>query len=391
MSEAADTKDRRLKLLEILKNNEFDDSLEGRYYTSQRKKILYILILIVVIFFTAVIALSIGAVDIPLTETFKAIGHSLFPWWIDDPSESYYSTILFKGRLPRICLTILTGVSLAAAGQIMQGILRNPLVSPFTLGVSTAASFGAAMSIVFGASIFGSIYYMTFNIGNMTLNISDIATALFAFIFGLISICIVLLLTRKNYVSRSVVILSGVVISYLFQAGIMLAKYMSDDESLREITLWIMGGMWNATWASVFVTLPIVIVCVILLEKMAIDINTLSSGDEVASNLGVDVQKLRRNGLIISTLVTSVCIAFTGVIGFIGLMAPHICRMLIGNDCRYLLPTAACMGALILLISDTVARVVIRPDDLPVGIIMYVLGGIFFIWMVSSKNWGKRV
>ncbi|MFA6803664.1 MAG: iron ABC transporter permease [Candidatus Methanomethylophilaceae archaeon] len=391
MSEAADTKDRRLRLLEILKNNEFDDSLEGRYYTSQRKKILYILILIVVIFFTSVIALSIGAVDIPLTETLKAIGHALFPWWIGNPSESYYSTILFKGRLPRICLTILTGVSLAAAGQIMQGILRNPLVSPFTLGVSTAASFGAAMSIVFGAAIFGSVYYMTFTIGSMTMNISDIATALFAFIFGLISIGIVLLLTRRNYVSRSVVILSGVVISYLFQAGIMLAKYMSDDDSLREITLWIMGGMWNATWASVFVTLPVVIVCVIFLEKMAIDINTLSSGDEVASNLGVDVQKLRRNGLIISTLVTSVCIAFTGVIGFIGLMAPHICRMMIGNDCRYLLPTAACMGALILLISDTVARVVIRPDDLPVGIIMYVLGGIFFIWMVTSKNWGKRV
>lgn len=147
-----------------------------------------------------------------------------------------------------------------------------------------------------------------------------------------------------------------------------------------------MGGMWNATWSVDLIVLPVVVTVFLLLWRMSVRINVLSAGDDVAESLGIDVVKLRRNGLILSALVTSVCIAFTGIIGFIGLMAPHLCRMVIGNDTRYLLPASAALGALILLVSDTLARMVIRPEELPVGILMYLLGGTFFIWLITRKK-----
>ena len=127
------------------------------------------------------------------------------------------------------------------------------------------------------------------------------------------------------------------------------------------------------------------------LARTSLDINALSAGDDVASNLGVDVQKLRRNGLIVCTLVTASCLSFTGVIGFIGLMAPHLCRMMIGNDSRYLLPASGLMGIAILAISDLFCRMIIRPGELPVGIVLYIVGGIFFIWMIGNKKWRQRV
>ena len=136
----------------------------------------------------------------------------------------------------------------------------------------------------------------------------------------------------------------------------------------------------------ILLILPIVVICGIYLEKLAIDINMLSSGDDVASNLGISVEKLRNRGLVLSTLMTTVCIAFTGTIGFVGLMAPHLCRMIIGNDSRYLFPAAGLMGAFILLISDIASRLIMRPSELPIGIIMYIVGGIFFIWLVFGKK-----
>ena len=292
--------------------------------------------------------------------------------------------------MPRILLCMLTGMSLGLAGAVMQGLLRNPLVSPFTLGVSTAASFGAALAIVFGTSIFGtSIYYTSFHILGQSLTIDDLSKTIMAFTVGLLSIGIVLGLTRRSSVSRSTLILSGVIISYIFQAGIMMLKYVSDDSQLRDITLWMMGGLSGATWGTLILIIPIVVVCGIYLEKIAIDINALSSGDDIASNLGVNVAKLRRNGLLVCTLMTCTCIAFTGTIGFVGLMSPHICRRIIGNDARILFPASALVGSLLLLISDLFSRLVMRPAEWPVGIIMYIIGGAFFIYLVFGKKLGR--
>ena len=383
--------ERKKKLTDLIRNRIDEDTFVGKYQASVRKRLLFILLLIVVATVTFFIGIGLGAVDIPLPDTLKVFGHQILPGIVGPPSKDYYSDFIIGGRLPRMLLVVLTGFSLGIAGMIMQGLLRNPLVSPFTLGVSTAASFGAAVAIVVGSSFFGGAMSATVILGALNFGFGDLVKIVFAFGFGMISIGIILLLARGRHVSRSMVILAGVVISYLFQAGLMATKYISDDQQLREITLWTMGNMAGATWGGILLLLPVVVICSIYLFKMSMDINALAAGDEVAANLGVNVHNLRKRGLIICTLVASACLAFTGVIGFIGLMAPHICRMIIGNDSRYLMPAAGLMGVVILAVSDLFCRLVIRPGELPIGIVLYLVGGIFFIWMISNRKWSQRV
>ncbi len=363
---------------------------ESEYITSRRKGVSILLIMAVITFFAMAAALSLGAIDIPLWDTIKILLNKVLGGILGSPSEDYYTNIILKIRMPRILMCLLTGLSLGLAGAVMQGLLRNPLVSPFTLGVSTAASFGAALAIVFGTSIFGTtVYYTSFTLLGQTITVDEISKTIMAFTIGLASIGIVLGLTRRSSVSRSTLILSGVIISYIFQAGIMMLKYLSDDNQLRDITMWMMGGLSGATWGTLIIIIPIVVISAIYLEKIAIDINALSSGDDIASNLGVNVAKLRRNGLLVSTLMTCTCIAFTGTIGFVGLMAPHICRRIVGNDARILFPASGLFGAALLLVSDLFSRLIMRPAEWPVGIIMYVIGGTFFIYLVFGKKLGR--
>lgn len=362
------------------------DTPEAKYLESQRKRILFIISMGIVLFISFIAALCVGAIDIPFFETTKIVLNKVL-FNVFGPSEyDYYETTIMKLRMPRILLCVITGASLGMAGAIMQGVLRNPLVSPFTLGVSTAAAFGAAIAIVIGSGILGATYYAEIMIFRLSFTLDQFLKMIFAFIFGMSSIILVVVLTRRTTISRSTIILSGVIISYIFQAGLMFMKYISDDTQLRDITMWMMGGFAGTTWSTIAIVLPIVIIGGLYLEKLSLDINMLASGDDVASNLGVDVKKLRNQGMIVSTLITTVCLAFTGTIGFVGLMAPHICRMLIGNDARFLLPASALFGSIILVLSDLFSRVILRPSELPVGIIMYVIGGAFFIWLVFGKK-----
>ena len=363
-------------------------SPEAEYVGTQRKRIMFLVSMCIILLFSFIAALSIGAIDIPFFETAKIVLNNFMFGIFGAPEQEYYETTIMTLRMPRILLCLITGASLGMAGAIMQGVLRNPLVSPFTLGVSTAASFGAAIAIVLGSAILGGSYYAALSLFGLSFTLDQLIKTVFAFIFGMSSIFLVVVLARNTTVSRSTIILSGVIISYIFQAGLMFMKYISDDTQLRDITMWIMGGFSGTTWSTIAIVLPIVIIGGIYLEKLSIDINMLASGDDVASNLGINVQKLRNNGMIVSTLITTVCLAFTGTIGFVGLMAPHICRMLIGNDARFLLPASALFGAIILVLSDLFARIVLRPSELPVGIIMYIIGGAFFIWLVFGKKVG---
>lgn len=355
--------------------------LESAYERSTMRKRAFILICFVLLGLALVLSVSVGAVNISFFDSLRVFGHALFPAWVSAPDQDYYSKIILGDRLSRSILCIMSGFSLAVAGAVMQNILRNPLVSPFTLGVSSAASFGAAVAIMTGSGIIGS----TTVLGHEFL-FKNLYIAAIAFAASMLSISLVLILARRRDISRSTIILTGVIISYLFQAGVSSCKYFSDDSELREIVLWLLGGMWNHSWGVVYLVIPVVMIGFVALEILSVRINVLSAGDEVASNLGVNVPRLRMISLVLSTLITSITIAFTGIIGFIGLMAPHLCRLFIGNDSRYLFPAAGVLGALIILVSDTVARIIVRPEELPVGIVMYVLGGIFFIWLVTRRK-----
>jgi len=368
-------------------------SVHTLYHQGSTRRIALITGLSVLVIVTAIFAAGIGTVPISPMDTILAIGHSCavmlqnflhtylpsvgawydsIPFSIPAPSNPQAELIVVGFRLPRIFLAILTGISLAVAGAVMQGLLRNPLVSPFTLGLSSAASFGAALAIVLGPGVLVSYFLLSY----------DMWIVVFAFLFGWLSMLLVYCISRSRGATKSTLILAGVVIGYLFTAGVMALKYITNNEKLRELMVWLMGGMWGASWSAVLLLIPLVVICFYLLERKAWDLNALSAGDDVAKNLGINVERLRLSGLMIATFAASCCLAFTGIIGFIGLMGPHICRMFIGSDHRYLIPCAGLMGAAILLISDTVARTIMSPVEIPVGIIMYAIGGVFFLFLI---------
>lgn len=341
------------------------------YLSGRKRKLVILASLFTLLLFTSLYALNAGSYHLSferiLTILYQSLANPALLTRV--PAEKI---VIIDFRMPRILMAIMTGISLAIAGCVMQALLKNPLVSPFTLGLSSAASFGAAMAIVFGASL---LPFIPAEFQNGLIIIS-------AFFLGLLSVLLIYVISRMKGSSSATLILSGVVIGYIFTAGVLILKYLTNNEKLREITLWLMGGMWGANWAAVTIVTPITILCFLYLESLAWDLNTLSAGDDVAKNLGVNVNRLRLSGLFISTLAASTCLAFTGIIGFIGLMGPHIGRILIGNDNRYLIPCSAILGALILLISDTAARTVMDPVEIPVGVIMYIIGGIFFLFLI---------
>jgi len=372
-------------------------SVHTLYRQGSARRLALIAGLTVLVAVTAILAAGIGTVAITPADTILAIGHSCavslqnflhtylpsvgawydsIPVSIPAPSNPQAELIVVGFRLPRIFLAILTGISLAVAGAVMQGLLRNPLVSPFTLGLSSAASFGAALAIVIGPGVLVSYFLLSY----------DMWIVVFAFVSGWLSMLLVYWISRSRGTTQSTLILAGVVIGYLFTAGVMALKYITNNEKLRELMVWLMGGMWGASWNAVLILIPLVLLCFLLLERRAWDLNALSAGDDVAKNLGINVERLRLSGLMISTFAASCCLAFTGIIGFIGLMGPHICRMIIGSDHRYLIPCAGLMGAAILLVSDTAARTIMSPVEIPVGIIMYVIGGIFFLFLIMRAR-----
>ena len=283
--------------------------------------------------------------------------------------------IVVGSGLPRRRLASLPGSHCLCRGSDARDS-EKPLVSPFTLGLSSAASFGAAVAIVIGPAILGGLVAIG----------SNEFIVVMAFVFGWLSMLLVYGISRARGVNQATLILSGVVIGYIFSAGLTFLQYITNNEKLRDLVVWLMGGMWGASWSSVLLLIPLTIIPFFLLERMAWDLNAMSAGDDVAKNLGINVNRLRLSGLMISTFAASCCLAFTGIIGFIGLMGPHICRMIIGNDHRYLIPCAGLMGAAILLISDTVARTIMSPVEIPVGVIMYVLGGVFFLFLIMRAR-----
>jgi len=341
------------------------------YASGKKRKLFVIFTLLLLLFLAGIYALNAGSYHLPFERILSILYQMITNPAALDSNQSE-KIVVVDFRMPRVLLAIVTGISLAVAGCVMQALLKNPLVSPFTLGLSSAASFGAAMAIVFGPALFP---FIPAQFQNGTIILS-------AFLLGWLSILLIYAISRMKGSSSATLILSGVVIGYIFTAGVMILKYLTNDEKLREITLWLMGGMWGANWGAVLIVTPITLLCFLYLESRAWDLNTLAAGDDVAKNLGVNVNRLRLTGLFVATLASSACLAFTGIIGFIGLMGPHIGRMLIGNDNRYLIPCSALLGAFILLISDTAARTVMDPIEIPVGVIMYIIGGIFFMILI---------
>jgi iron complex transport system permease protein len=283
------------------------------------------------------------------------------------------SYIAIHVRLARACLALVVGSSLALAGAVYQGVLLNPLADPFTLGVSTGAAFGASIAILLGVG------------GLQLLGVSLLPAAAFA--GALLALYLVYLLGRsEGRVVTTTLILAGVIVSTFLSACISMLKSLNED-SVSTIVFWIMGSLSGKSWMHVSLVLPYLAVGGLVILYYSRELDILSLGDVQAQQLGVDVQRVRFHLLLAASLVTAAAVAVSGIIGFVGLVVPHLVRLAIGPHHRRLLPATLLLGGILVLVSDTLARSILPGgQELPVGVVTAILGGPFFAWLMLHRK-----
>jgi iron complex transport system permease protein len=317
----------------------------------------------------AVVAVGIGAFDASPGEVLRVITHRIgLP--IGRAPEPLVDSIVWDIRIPRVLLAMVVGGALGCAGAAMQGSFANPLAEPGIIGVSSGAALGAVIAIVAGLTL---------------LDTWNVAAA--AFVGGLITVAVVYFASRADGRTEVVtLILTGVALNALTGAVIGLITYLSDDAELRSITFWTLGSVAQATWPKVLVVMPIAIVGVVVASTQAHRLDLLALGERSARHLGVDVERLRILMLIVIAMLTASAVAVSGIILFVGLVMPHIVRMIAGPAHRVLLPASALAGALALVVADTVSRTVIAPSEIPLGVLTALVGAPFFLWLLRRTR-----
>jgi ABC-type Fe3+-siderophore transport system, permease component len=327
---------------------------------------------------TAFVTLKIDIGSISLGELFLIIFDK------HNPNNKPEDVILiWKLYIPRIVSALLAGFALGVAGAVMQCVLRNPLGSPYTLGVSSAAAFGASLGIV----VLG---------GGIVLGQSDAKilienpyiVAMSAFLWAIVATMVIVLLVKRTKISPETMVLAGVAISSIFGAGISALQYIFSDVALSSIVFWQFGSLGKANWNELGLTAVVAVIVIAYFFMKRWDYNALGSGPDVAKSLGIDVDHIQIITLIGAALITALVVSFMGIIAFVGLLGPHIIRMLVGNDYRYLIPGSMALGALILLIADCVGQNMFT-FTLPVGIITSFLGGPLFLYLLI-KGYRRR-
>jgi len=337
---------------------------------------LYFVLLTGILLLVFIFSLNIGFSHIPFDNILKILAKNV-PILGDFVEFSGFSdvqeSIIIHIRLPRVLGGALVGVALAVAGVAYQGIFRNPMADPYTIGAMGGASFGAAVAIVLG-------------VGVALLGINTVP--IFAFIGALLSVFLVYAISREGpRVPITTLILSGLTVTIFFNALVTYLKLIAGDR-LHALTFWIMGGFTYTNWTDVSTIFPLVIIGTVVVYLYARDLNILVLGEEQAQHLGVELEKVKKILLAAGALITAAAVSISGLIGFVGLIIPHLTRILIGPDHRILLPTSAIVGASFMMICDALARIIIAPTELPVGVITAVTGGPFFIYLLRRKSRG---
>lgn len=317
-------------------------------------------------FLAMLICLGIGRYHLSIGETLDAILSVIQGGEVDPTVFS----VLFKVRLPRLVLALFVGAGLAVAGTSFQSLFSNPLATPDTLGVATGASFGAVLGLLMCDNI--------------------ILVQIMALAFGLLSLFITCMVSKMNGKSSIVmVVLSGMVVSSIFQALVSLAKYTADaEEKLPEITYWLMGSMSRATWSSLVIGAPFIIVGIIMLFALRWRLNILSLQEDEAKSLGINVKRLRLLVMVASTMVTASCVSMCGQVGWVGLLIPHTARMIYGSDNKKIVPASIGIGATFMIIIDTTARAA-TAAEIPVSILTALIGAPFFVLLLRKTGGAK--
>lgn len=318
-----------------------------------------------------ILSLGIGAFPISWKDSIAILWDKLS--WMDMEVDSRQASILWNIRLPRVLMTAMIGAGLAIAGATMQGIFRNPLVEPGLIGVSSGAALAAVIFIVFAGQIGWTNQHI---VRFLSLPIFAFAGAL------LITFLVYKLGTSKGKSDVALLILSGVALNALCGALIGLVIYFADDNAIRNFTFWNLGDMGGANWKKTYLSAFLILIPSLLLFSQQKALNALALGEAEAFHMGIDVQKTKRISLGLSALIVGTAVSLAGTIGFIGLVTPHIIRLGLGADHRGVLPLSMLFGAMLLVVADMLARTLVQPAELPIGIITALLGAPFFIWLL---------
>ncbi|ELR67725.1 Hemin ABC transporter, permease protein [Photobacterium marinum] len=326
-------------------------------------------------FFLLALAVITSVIVGPMTISFSESIKALSPWNVDLPL--HIKLVIHQVRLPRTLLCIAIGAILALCGAVMQGLFRNPLADPGIIGVSGGAGLGAALAIVIFAPLANSFPQL--------LTLGTVPAC--AFLGGAATTYLVYRLgTDKTGTSVTVMLLAGVAIGALSGAGLGLLNYFADDQALRDLSLWSMGSLAGATWQSITLAFTTLAILLIWFDRHANALNAFLLGEAEAKHMGINVQCLKRTLILLCAAGVGVAVSLTGIIGFVGLIIPHLGRMLTGPNHKTLLPLSALLGALILLVADMMARVIAAPAELPVGIVTAILGAPFFIILLVTQK-----
>lgn len=349
-------------------------ALRQAYKVNRKKQVMYLIMAAVLLFVLLLVGLSVGGASFNVAESWRALITGIFT----DPDKMERSQqILWKLRVPRVLMAIVSGIGLSVAGLVMQTVLRNPLASPYTLGISSAASFGAALCIVTGLGV------------NSTLSIvlpKNVIIAVNAFFFSLLCTFLIYILSKTQRVTAETLVLFGVAMNFLFEAATSFLQYVGTEEELAELVYWMFGSLSKTTWNKLLIASVTVLITVILTFIKSWDFNALMMGDETAGSLGLNVERLRVYGLVVASFSTSVIVSLLGPIGFIGLVAPHLGRILIGTDHRFLVPMSCLLGGCLLLGADIVGNVILAPQIVPVGIVTSFVGVPLLVYLVTRRR-----
>ncbi|MFC0598083.1 FecCD family ABC transporter permease [Streptomyces palmae] len=314
------------------------------------------------------VAISIGAVTVPLDQVWGIVWHHVSG--AGAPGDPVTDQIVWNFRTPRVVLAALVGAGLAISGVVLQAVVANPLADPYVLGVSSGASLGAVLVITLTTGTLGGI---------------GVSSA--AFLGAVAAVALVFVLGQKGgRLAPTRLVLSGVAVGYLFLAATSYLQLRATPTELRTVMFWMLGSVAGAKWDQLPIVTTVVLTTTVALTLFGRQLNALLVGDESATSLGIDVHRLRAVLLVLSSLVTGTVIAVAGGIGFVGLMIPHLVRLTTGADHRRLLPQAALVGAIYLVVVDLLSRTLDRPNELPLGILTALFGAPFFLWLLRRNK-----
>lgn len=358
--------------IDMNRKNEKTLSVSEQYNVAKAKKIAIILILLALVFLFFIVSVFVGSGTLSFKEVFLAI--------FNKGSETA-RLIVRRIRFPRVIAALIAGGGLAVSGLVMQTVLKNPLASPTTLGVSNAAVFGANFAIiVVGAGAFHSTHGSWLSISNPYL------VSTFSFLSAIIAAGSILLLARLKNLNASAIVLAGVAVSAIFQAGTTLIQYFASDTQVASAVYWTFGDLGRASYKTDLIMFIVVAVSTLFFFLKRWDFSAMSGGIAYAKTLGVNTRFMTIMSLLLASLITSVTVSFLGIIGFVGLTAPQFMKRIVGDDYRYLLPSSFLAGALLLLISDILGRLPIFGTSVPVGVVTSLIGGPVFLAILLRRK-----